>query len=368
MPEGTRVRLLWLSKETPDRDGQGGQRRQYFQIRELRAAGVEVIVLTPAGEQSDASIGELTQVIRFRRRRFRSPAPDPVRLALRGGFDRMVLAHGESLDLLRGRHAEIPVPWLADFHNVNSRWYAQQGNAPVTEMWFGIERAILASANASISCSRSETEALLAQAPTAQVTEAPNGIDPTDWPDSALGARQPHTVAAFGSWWYPPNRDGIEWFATRVWPLVRAAVPEARLVLAGSGDPSPSVLRGDGIEFAGRVPDIAQFLGKVAVVTVPVLLGPGTPVKFAEALASGAAVASTVHAGSGNSDAPALMSDDPAHLADGIAALLIDPEEAARRGAAARAYAIARCTWSITQQPLVDWVLHGEIKLGTTTP
>src|SRR3954471_5115816 len=96
MPEGAHVRLLWLSKETPDRNGQGGQRRQFFQIELLRAAGAHVTVATPAGDQSDASIGELAEVVRFRRRRLvRMPSPDPVRIAS-GGFDRMVLAHAES--------------------------------------------------------------------------------------------------------------------------------------------------------------------------------------------------------------------------------------------------------------------------------
>ena len=35
----TAARVLWLSNETPDRHGQGGQRRQYFQIAALVAAG-----------------------------------------------------------------------------------------------------------------------------------------------------------------------------------------------------------------------------------------------------------------------------------------------------------------------------------------
>jgi glycosyltransferase involved in cell wall biosynthesis len=360
MPQGPPVRLLWLSKETPDRNGQGGQRRQFFQLELLRAAGVDITVLTPAGAQSDASIQEIAHAVRFRRRRLvRLPTPDPLRVASRG-YDRMVLAHAESLDLLRGRHTSLRMPWLADFHNVQSRYYGQLGEQPTTAMWLDIEQAILRSSSANLTCSPIESEALRAQNGHAVITEAPNGINPAEWPDSALGARQPFTVAVFGSWWYPPNRLGLEWFLAEVWPGVCSAVPNARLLVAGGDEPPDAVRGAPRVELVGRVPDIAQFLGTVSVVAMPVLRGPGTPVKFAEALASGAAVAATADAASGNPDAPAVMSNDAGALAHGISDLLTHPDEAARRGAAGREYAHARCSWSVTQQPLVNWVLRGE--------
>ena len=365
MPQGPPVRLLWLSKETPDRAGQGGQRRQFFQLELLHAAGVDITVLTPAGAQSDTSIRDIARVVRFRRRRLlRLPTPDPVRVASRG-YDRMVLAHAESLDLLRGRQAGVPMPWLADFHNVQSRYYGQLGEQPTTAMWLNIEQAILSSSSANVTCSPIESDALRAQNAHALIAEAPNGINPAEWPDAALRVRQPFTVAVFGSWWYPPNRLGLEWFLAEVWPAVCATVPDARLLIAGGGEPPDATLAAPRVEFMGRVPDIAQFLGSVAVVAVPVLRGPGTPVKFAEALASGAAVAATADAASGNPDAPAVMTNDPVEMARAICGLLTRPDEAARRGAAGRAYALARCPWSATQQPLVNWVLHGD--LGTAS-
>ena len=367
MPQGSRVRLLWLSKETPDKLGQGGQRRQYYQISMLAEAGVDITVVTPAGKQSDTSIRGLAEVIRFKGRRFGGPTPDPVRLAERGDFDRMVIAHGESLDLLRERHGKFGLPWLVDFQNVNSRWYAQQGDAMHRSMWRGIEREILTTAAASLTCSTLETRALLDQMPQAVVAEAPNGIEVDAWPDSALGKRQPHTVAAFGSWWYPPNRDGITWFVSQVWPAVRNMVPSALLLLAGPGTPPKAATDAPGVEFVGRVGDIAALLGKVAVVAVPVLKGPGTPVKFAEALASGAAVAATEDAASGNPDAPGVLTNDPVQLGYGIVQLLQRPDLAARRGAEARAYAMRRCPWPVTQQPLLNWVLNGTVERGRPT-
>ena len=57
--------VLWYSNETPDVHGQGGQRRQYFQIRSLVDAGHDVTVVSLAGEQDDASIRSLTEVRRL---------------------------------------------------------------------------------------------------------------------------------------------------------------------------------------------------------------------------------------------------------------------------------------------------------------
>jgi glycosyltransferase involved in cell wall biosynthesis len=307
----------------------------------------------------------MVRVIRFRSRRFaRRPTPDPVELATAGGFDRVVIAHAESLDLLRGRHGQIPVPWLLDFQNVNSRWYNRLGDDSATAFWIPIEREILAHADANLTCSVAETEALLVQSATARVRTAPNGIDPAEWPDSALGKRDDTTVAMYGSWWYPPNRDAIEWFLAKLWPRIRAAVPAARLVVAGPGEPPEVVRQAAAVDVLGRVDDIAALLGTVRVVALPILDGPGTPVKFAESLASGAAVAATTDAASGNPDAPAVLTNDPDLLADGIAGLLTNADAATQLGAAGRNYALTRCTWEVTQRPLVEWALHGQFDVS----
>ncbi|MDQ1556319.1 MAG: polysaccharide biosynthesis protein PslH, partial [Actinomycetota bacterium] len=129
-----------------------------------------------------------------------------------------------------------------------------------------------------------------------------------------------------------------------------------------TGGPPDTARHSEGVEIVGRVDSIPAFLAGVAVVAVPVIKGPGTPVKFAEALASGAAVAATTDAAEGCPDAPANTSNDPAELAAAIAHLLNHPEEAQQRGAETRAYALARCPWSVTQQPLVNWVLTGSFE------
>src|SRR5919198_1336832 len=69
--------LLWLSAETPGRDGGGGQRRQYHQIRALCESGVSVVVAALAGPQDDSSVRALTSVHRFPASRRRPGRKNP---------------------------------------------------------------------------------------------------------------------------------------------------------------------------------------------------------------------------------------------------------------------------------------------------
>src|SRR6478672_162500 len=112
--------VLWISKETPDRHGQGGQRRQFFQIRELHRADVEVSALLARGDQNSDEIRAFARVRQFggrlpRLRRGASPT-DEVRSSR---YDAVVIAHGESFEVVEATVGEAPGLRLLDFHNVN---------------------------------------------------------------------------------------------------------------------------------------------------------------------------------------------------------------------------------------------------------
>ena len=125
--------VLWYSNETPDAGGQGGQRRQYFQIRSLLEDGHDVAVVSLDGDQDDTSIAALTDVRRLPGpgahamvagprgcRRGGRPARRPLR-ARRHRAHRVVDAPA--------RRLELPGPRLLDLHNVFSTWYDAQGKA-----------------------------------------------------------------------------------------------------------------------------------------------------------------------------------------------------------------------------------------------
>jgi glycosyltransferase involved in cell wall biosynthesis len=350
------ARVLWVSTETPSRDGQGGQRRQFHQIKGLLARGHEITVLVPRNDQSDASIRELVPVLRprlhilgwFSRRwveRMRRTIASP-------SWDAIVLSHDEPVWLLPD---VLRTPVLLDLHNVMSHWHRAADRTEAAEAARRLEARALARADAVMTCSAIETRRLAEIHP--EVADrsftAPLGVDPAEWSAQRF-ARDEARVVLFGSWAWHPNRLGLEWFVQEVWPLVVARVPEARALVAGTGVDDASTWP-SGARFVGRVDGLADFAASATVVAVPVREGVGASVKFAEALASGASVVATTDGANAFDDPPAFVSDDADAWAEWIA------ERLNARGkepapAPARAIALDRMTWHAAVAPIDDWL------------
>jgi len=104
----------------------------------------------------------------------------------------------------------------------------------------------------------------------------------------------PFRVGFAGSFAHPPNVEGLTWFLDCIWPRIIKTIPEARFVVAGRNPPHALVARSDTtVEFAGFVPDIAEFYASNSVTVVPLLSGGGVKVKTVEAMLAGSAVVST---------------------------------------------------------------------------
>jgi glycosyltransferase involved in cell wall biosynthesis len=356
------ARVLWVSNETPDVAGQGGQRRQYFQIRELVAAGIQVELITLPGAQDDASIRALVGVRRVGRHT-RSGLPDlrgraAVSRAIRwGAFDVIVVAHLESWPFVERwaptRTVRTGTRLLVDLHNVLSAWAGATGNLDRAAAYASTESLVLRTADAVSVCSPAE-ERRLPPGGTAERLVAMHGIEPAEWPEPGTPGGRP-TVGAVGNWNWPPNAAGIEWFVHEVWRSVRERVPDAEFVVAGEGlaEPVASVA---GVRYLGRVPDRMTVVAASDVMAVPVVSGVGAPVKFGEALVSGRAVIATADGASAHPGAPAFASDDPAEWVERLSSWLTDRDAAASAGRTARAFALERLTWAQTTRPLVDWI------------
>jgi glycosyltransferase involved in cell wall biosynthesis len=350
--------VLWVSVETPDRHGQGGQRRQYHQIQALQALGHRVDVLALAGEQSAKSISALTLTRRMRvsiRGHFMGLLLGRFRRAIeRADCDAIVVSHVDSVWLLPPRE-RLRVPVLVDVHNVLSDWYERLGRDSDVPEWLRREEEAVSLATALTTCSDLERDRLVAHHPAAagKTFAAPLGVDPAEWPTVDFSRDEP-LLALFGSWGWSPNTRGLEWFVTQVWPGVHAAEPAARALVAGSGA-EDIVGTTPGIDVVGRVPDLATFTASATIVPVPVRVGVGAAVKFAESLASGAAVVATAEGASAFPDAPAFVSDDPQEWVDWILQRLRNRqvEPVPHPG---RAFALAELTWENAVRPVDRWL------------
>jgi glycosyltransferase involved in cell wall biosynthesis len=98
-------------------------------------------------------------------------------------------------------------------------------------------------------------------------------------------------VGLVGTWTWAPNREGLLWLLSRVWPRLQG---HARLVLAGNGLDGLDLPVGT--QVLGRVDDVQTFLDAVDLIAVPSLTGSGVQEKAIEAVASGLPVVATPHA------------------------------------------------------------------------
>jgi glycosyltransferase involved in cell wall biosynthesis len=88
---------------------------------------------------------------------------------------------------------------------------------------------------------------------------------------------------------YWPNLDGLLHFLDDVWPSVRRAVPQAKLLIVGRA--MPAILLAwsgkDGIQAEPDVASVSPYYAQAHVVIVPLRFAVGANVKIAEGMAHG---------------------------------------------------------------------------------
>lgn len=182
----------------------------------------------------------------------------------------------------------------------------------------------------------------------------PNGWEPTEQLPPSV---EPTAIFVALMGW-KPNIDAAVWLGRDVWPLVRARMPEARLLLVGR-EPSAEVraLASDDIEVTGTVPDVRPYLARARVALAPLRSGGGTRLKVLEALDAGRPIVSTTIGIEGLEDLigdGALVADDPQGFADRVVELLSDPERAAKAGEVGHETVAERYAWDRVLAPWLE--------------
>ena len=211
------------------------------------------------------------------------------------------------------------------------------------------ERQVVRRLWATVVVGDDDARALRRLAGRGSVEVIPNGV--ALGPPPVPGDEGPlPTVIFSGVMAYSPNVGAVEFFATEVWRAVREALPTARFVIAGR-NPTPAVTAlaaRPGIELRANVPDMPRTLREAWVAVAPMRSGAGIKNKVLEAWAAGKPVVMTSLAGNGlrlDTDARALVADEPAAIAALVVGLLRDEEERRRLGAAGYALAAREHSW-----------------------
>ena len=99
-----------------------------------------------------------------------------------------------------------------------------------------------------------------------------------------------------GGFTHTPNKDAVLWYTKEVWPMVKAAIPGAKFIIAGSNAP-PEILAlaSDDVDVIGFISDEAlqKLYNKVRVAVIPLRYGAGVKGKTVEAMYHGIPLVST---------------------------------------------------------------------------
>lgn len=185
-----------------------------------------------------------------------------------------------------------------------------------------------------------------------RLTVVPICVDPDAVHAVRRRAGGPPTILHLGTMFWPPNVQGVLWFAREVLPRIRRAVPAARFVIAGKQPPAEVVALGKdpGIDVTGYVADPTPYLAAADAFIVPVHAGGGMRVKILDGWLWGLPVVSTAVGAEGivtNPGEDILLTPDgnAKAFADAVVRVLTDPALNATLRCTGRAAVEARYGW-----------------------
>lgn len=288
----------------------------------------------------------------------------PVRKQIQTWFRerRFDVAVCDFLDAAINFPGTLNIPSLLFQHNVESeiwRRHAATAGNPAKKMMYAMEfrkmlryeRAAVCKFQHVIAVSENDRSLMTQWVDGDHVTVVPTGVDLAQYrpaPTAAEGNSSAPLITFVGAMDWEPNVDGVEYFCSEVWPLIKAQVPQAKFRIVGR-NPDRRVQKwaSDSIEITGRVPSVVEHLHESAVVIVPLRIGGGTRLKIYEAMATAKAVVSTTVGAEGldvHHGRDIMLADDPGSFARAVILLLRDPE-LRRRYERAAAEAAALYGW-----------------------
>jgi sugar transferase (PEP-CTERM/EpsH1 system associated) len=260
---------------------------------------------------------------------------------------------------------------VVDFVDVDSAKWEQYGRSrrwPLSAIYrregarlLAFERAIATRAEASVFVTAAEATLFRDLAPesAARVRHAQNGVD-VDFFAPTLGMSNPYppeeeAIVFTGAMDYWPNIDAVSWFTQEVLPTIVAARPHARFYIVGM-HPAPAVLalaRNPYVAVTGLVADVRPYLKHARVVVAPLRVARGIQNKVLEAMAMARPVIVSACAAEGLSGVPGVDFETAAGAQDFARKTIsmMDPNAAARLGAAARIRVVADHGWTANLAP-----------------
>ena len=236
---------------------------------------------------------------------------------------------------------DLPIPLVVDLCDCSS-WLVAQSAAREPALWTRMslrlvthsvreeERRVLRAAALSFAISPVDADALQAICKGSHPMVVPNGVD-QDYFEYQPARTASRTLIFTGVMGYEPNSDASIYCAREIFPLVRARVPDARLLIVGAQPPA-EVLRLseiEGVTVTGAVPDVRPYMRESAVFVCPLRIGAGVKNKILAAMSMGLPVVANSLSLSGiaaQADENVLLAETPEDFAERVCVLFTNPE------------------------------------------
>jgi len=253
------------------------------------------------------------------------------------------------------------IPIILNEHNIESElWRQEQDGQGLRDQYelFRLQRyenMVWRKAAAVGVVSYEDERIINHRAPECQTVVLANGVDTNHFQPQ----RNPSgPILIVGTLNHAPNRESIDYFITRIWPILHQQRPELKVLISGKFTDSLRSSLPSGITAAGLVPDVREIYNQGSILAVPLLHGGGSRLKILEAWASGLPVVSTTIGAAGLRSAQQHLkiADTPDTFCTAILDLLDDRAQADRLAHEARTFAITEYDWSKTLAPLLPLI------------
>ena len=360
---GAKARILWVEAcmLTPDQDS--GSLRSIRLLKILRDLGCKVTFAADnlLADEPYAQLlrDEGIEVLH-------APHVQSMKdyLQLHGGaYDVVTLCRHyiaiQYIDLLKNAHPATQI-WFdtIDLHYLRLRRQYELDGAQATlkmaDLAYSEELAVIAQSDLTIVVSDTEVAALVQEMPHARVALISNIHEINESKVEASGRKN---VLFVGGFQHPPNIDAVEYYGNEIWPLFKAACPEAETWVIGSRMPDKLKRWGEaqGLQMLGFVEDLVPYYEQCKLAIAPLRYGAGVKGKVNQALSYGVPVVGSPVALEGmglESGRHAMSASTPEAFAQAMAAVYGDEQLWASLSANGRASLQGRFTPDVARLAL----------------
>ena len=160
----------------------------------------------------------------------------------------------------------------------------------------------------------------------------PNGFDRPDI-EPTYQSPEAGRIGFIGAVTYGPNREGLAWFGSKVWPSIIGNIPTARLRIIGKLPEDRTFLNRQGFDTLGFVEDPTEEISTWSAMIVPLRIGGGTRIKILEAFSRKCPIVSTSIGAYGidvTDSLNILLADEAESFASACMRLVREPDVAER--------------------------------------